>query len=193
MRLMQKVKTLENKVFDFEDKYSLFYQDYVIFFGEYTIMKESVITLVLEQRTLSINLDRLFVTISTLGRSVIVFTVSLLNCFELYGEIKKLIDEFNICIIINVVIYPEHYSVRCLPQEFKDKIILVDVKRIEDDFPEVVTNMIALYSALESSSEKTFEENASVLLKDLENKDKVFNFNTNSNLSSTLKSILNKN
>ena len=119
-------------------------------------------------------------------RTCIVFTVSLLNCFELYDEIKKLIDEFNICIIINVVIYPEYYSVRCLSKELKNKV-LAEIKKIETAFPEGVTNMIALYSALESSSESTFEENLEIFLKDLKKKDLVFNFDTDFYLSPFLK------
>ena len=103
-----------------------------------------------------------------------------------HDEIKKLIDEFNICIIINVVIHPDYYSVRCLSKELKNKV-LAEIKKIEPAFPEGVTNMIALYSALESSSEKSFEENLEIFLKDLKKKDLVFNFDTDFYLSPFLK------
>ena len=47
--------------------------------------------------------------------------------------------------------------------------------------------MIALYSALESSAESTFEENLEIFLEDLKKKDLVFNFDTDFYLSPFLK------
>ena len=49
--------------------------------------------------------------------------------------------------------------------------------------------MIALYSALESSAESTFEENLEIFLEDLKKKDLVFNFDTDFYLSPFLKQL----
>ena len=123
--------------------------------------------------------------------SCIIYTTSVLNCFNMFDEISYIMETLNNHLIINVVVEPELYSVVHLPEYLKDKI-REQIKLVKEKFvnTEKVSNINALEYVLDSKSKYSEMEAKELLKKDILHKDKSADFDTLDRLEKNIKEYL---